>query len=234
MSARARPHDLVPSRPAGGDDLDRPSLQRRGSPGATETSAASSSLSLRPGLESQLAERLDIVLGIAERLAATHDRAEVFRTIVDQTLRVLRVDYATIRVLRDDGLHVAAWAGCSDELAAALPVLGRDDGWVGEVLRSGRVSAWADVRRDPSFGAERYDGIVEIAGDVIAPLIHQDRVIGALSAVTRRPRHWTDDDIAFVSTLATHASIALSNAELFEQTEGRAAQLSVLQAASSR
>jgi diguanylate cyclase (GGDEF)-like protein len=234
MSARARPRDPVPSRPAVGDDRSRPATLRRESSGATETSAAGSSLTLRPGLESQLAERLDIVLGIAERLAATHDREEVFRTIVDHTLRVLGVDYATIRVLRDDGLHVAAWAGCSDELAATLPVLGREDGWVGEVLRTGRVSAWADVRTDPTFGAERYDGIVEIAGDLIAPLIHHDRVIGALSAVTRRPRRWTDDDIAFVSTLATQASIALSNAELFEQTEGRAAQLSVLQAASSR
>ena len=41
-------------------------------------------------------------------------------------------------------------------------------------------------------------------------------------------------DVAFVSTLATHAAIALTNAELFEQTETRAAQLETLQAASAR
>ncbi len=81
---------------------------------------------------------------------------------------------------------------------------------------------------------KRYEGILEFAGDLIAPLIHHDRVIGALSAVTREPRDWTDGDIAFLTTLATHASIALSNAELFEQTEARAAQLEVLQAASGR
>jgi signal transduction protein with GAF and PtsI domain len=40
--------------------------------------------------------------------------------------------------------------------------------------------------------------------------------------------------VAFVSTLATHAAIALANAELFEQTVARAAQLEVLQAASAR
>ncbi len=45
------------------------------------------------GLESELAERLDSVLGIAERLAASHDRQELFRTIVDETKRALRVDY---------------------------------------------------------------------------------------------------------------------------------------------
>ncbi len=40
--------------------------------------------------------------------------------------------------------------------------------------------------------------------------------------------------MAFITTLATHAAIALTNAELFEQTETRAAQLGVLQAASAR
>jgi diguanylate cyclase (GGDEF)-like protein len=234
MSARSRPRDPVASRPPHGGREGRPAVVGDRSTGASETSATAARLTLRPGLETELAERLDIVLGIAERSAATHDRLEVFRSIVDATLRVLRVDYVTIRVLRDDRLHVAAWAGCSDELAAALPVLGRDEGWVAEVLRTGRVVAWTDVRTDPTFGAERYDGIIDIAGDLIAPLIHHDRVIGSLSAITRRPRRWTDDDVAFLSTLATHASIAVSNAELFEQIEGRAVQLAMLQAASGR
>ena len=185
-------------------------------------------------LEAELAERLDTVLNIAERLAATHDRRELFRTIVDETRRALRVDYVTIRIVDDERLAVAAWAGLSDEVAHALPVLGAGEGWVGEVLRTGRVAAWADARGDARYGGERYVGILDYAGDLIAPLIHHDRVIGTLSAVTVEPRDWTDGDIAFLTTLATHASIALSNAALFEQTEARAAQLEVLQAASGR
>ena len=59
-------------------------------------------------------------------------------------------------------------------------------------------------------------------------------MIGALTAVTYEPRDWTSGDVAFITTLATHAAIALTNAELFEQTEARAAQLAVLQAASAR
>ncbi len=104
----------------------------------------------------------------------------------------------------------------------------------GEVLRTGRVLAFPDVRGDTSLGFQRYEGILDFAGDLIAPLIHHDRVIGALAAVTYEPRHWTSGDVAFITTLATHAAIALTNAELFEQTEARAAQLAVLQAASAR
>ena len=178
--------------------------------------------------------RLDTVLEIAGRLAASHDRPELFAMIVDETKRALRADVTTIRILRDDRLEVAAWAGLTDDQAGRLPVLGRDEGPIGEVLRSGQVLAVADVRVDRHLANERYAGVFDIAGHVVAPLIHHDRVIGALSAVTREPRDWTSGDLAFISTLATHAAIAISNAELFEQTVQRAAQLEVLQAASAR
>jgi diguanylate cyclase (GGDEF)-like protein len=186
------------------------------------------------GLEAELAERLDTVLGIAGRLAASHNRRELFRMIVDETNRVLRADGTTLRTLRDDRLVVTAWAGISDDIARRLPVLGRDEGWVGEVLRTGHVLAFPDVRTDRGYGIERYEGVFEIGGHLTAPLVHHDRVIGALSAVTHEPRAWTSGDVAFISTLATHAAIALTNADLFEQTVARAAQLEVLQAASAR
>ena len=71
------------------------------------------SASIDPGgpLDAALAARLDAVLGIAERLAGSHDRQDLFRTIVDETLRALRVDHVTIRLVHDDRLEVAAWAG---------------------------------------------------------------------------------------------------------------------------
>jgi len=189
---------------------------------------------LDPGLEAELAERLDAVLGIAGRLAASHDRRELFRMIVDDTKRVLRADATTLRTLRDDRLEITAWAGLPDDVARRMPVFRRDEGWVGEVLRTGHVLAFPDVREDRGYGADRYEGVFEVAGHLTAPLIHHDRVIGALSAVTREPRSWTSGDVAFISTLATHAATAIANADLFEQTVARAAQLEVLQAASSR
>jgi diguanylate cyclase (GGDEF)-like protein len=235
MSARVRPRDHPASpRPERGSKAARPALFRRLLDDERGLAGEGARPASRSGLESELAELLDSVLGIAERLAGTHDRQEVFRTIVDETKRALRVDYVTIRILRDEHLHVAASAGLPEDVAAALPIFGVAEGWLGEVLRTGRVAAWHDVRTDRRYGAERYAGIVDFAGDLIAPLTHHDEVIGTLSAVTREPRDWTDGDVAFVTTLATHAAIALRNAELFEETEARAAQLTVLQAASGR
>ena len=131
----------------------------------TVTSAADGTLtSATPpsggALEAELAERLDTVLGIAGRLAASHDRADLFRMVVDETKRALRADATTIRVLHDDTLEVAAWAGLPDELAGKLPVFRRDEGWVGEVLRTGHVLAYPDVRGDQLHASVPYDAAV--------------------------------------------------------------------------
>ena len=42
--------------------------------------------------EAILAERVEILLGIAQRLARTLDRREIFRTIVDESNRILQAD----------------------------------------------------------------------------------------------------------------------------------------------
>ena len=178
---------------------------------------------------------VESLLGIAERLASTHDRAALLHMIVEETKVALRADYVTIRILDGNLLPVRAYAGMDAELAARLPMFGREESWFGEVLRTGRPVALRDARQARiGDAAERYNGIIEFAGDLIAPLIRHDRVIGALAAVTVEPRDWSESDVMFITTVATHASIALVNAELFEQTEARAAQLAVLQAASAR
>ncbi len=184
------------------------------------------------GQEAELAERLDTVLEIVGRMAASHDRAELVRMVVDETRRVLRSDAAVVRILRDDRLEVAAVTGIPDDLVRGLPTYRSDEGWAGELLRTGHVLAYSDVRDE--HGSEYEGDRFRIVGRLAAPLTHNDRIIGTLTAVTAEPRAWTSGDVAFISTLATHASIALANAELFDQTVARAAQLEVLQAVSAR
>ncbi len=70
-----------------------------------------------------LARRLDSVLEITERLANTHDRATLLRSIVDETLHGLDADATVLRLVRDGRLEVVSWAGMDDETAARLPDL---------------------------------------------------------------------------------------------------------------
>ena len=178
--------------------------------------------------------RLHALLEIARRLTETLDRREIFRLIVDETNRALRADGTVIRLLHGDDLALTAWAGLSDATASRMPRFRRHEGWFAEVLRTERPLVRDDLRTDPIPGFERYDGIVDFAAIVVVPLIHRGRIIGALSSVSREPRRWTPSEIEFVTALGSHASIAIHNAELFAETESRAEQLAVLQAAAAR
>ncbi|HEV8489239.1 MAG TPA: GAF domain-containing protein [Candidatus Limnocylindrales bacterium] len=184
--------------------------------------------------ESALADRLDVVLEVAGRLTRPLERGEILLTIVEEANRALPADGSTIRMIAGDRVELAAWAGISDEVAASLPSLDRDEGWFAELARTARPLAIDDIHTSAVGGLDRYGPTLRFAACLAVPLLQQDRVIGALSCVTHERRAWTADDLEFATTLAMHASIALQTADLFEETVSRARQLAVLQSAAAR
>ena len=54
---------------------------------------------------------------------------------------------------------------------------------------------------------------------IIAPLIHERKVIGTLRIHSSKAEVFTNDDLRLLDTIAVVASSAISNAMLFEQTE---------------
>ena len=182
------------------------------------------------------AERIDAVLDIARRLTGTFDRQTIFDTIVAEVEAALAADVTTIRICDGDSLRVVACAGVPDDTAARLPVFEKGSPWFEKVMGNHEASAWVDLAADSGLASDlaRYDGVMGLRSVLFAPLFRDGAIIGALSVGSALPRHWSPGDFDFVTGVATHASIAIRNAELFERTEGRAAQLAVLQAASAR
>jgi diguanylate cyclase (GGDEF)-like protein len=179
--------------------------------------------------------RLRALVEVANRLSDAPDREHILQTVVLETARLLETDVTTLRILNDRRLVLAASVGLSPEVAAQWPVIELDDSWYSELLRSGQPW-WSDdiAELDSTAWFEQYPGDFKVRGDLLVPLIHDGEVTGALAAVTRAPRHWSAADIEVVSALGAHASVAIHNAEVFEQMQTRAAQLAVVQAASAR
>jgi diguanylate cyclase (GGDEF)-like protein len=193
----------------------------------------------RAAREARLNDRIESVLGIAQRLTTSLDRTEVFRLIVSEMNRAVATDATTIRIRRGELLELVAWAGLPDDVAGALPVLTTDEDWFREIDQTRRPWYRDDVAADRltepgRVRYERYDPVVGIASELVVPLLQDDRVIGVMSAVSFERRAWTTGDIEFAEAVATHASIAIHNADLFGEAQVRAGQLAVLQAASSR
>jgi diguanylate cyclase (GGDEF)-like protein len=217
---------------------------RRPTPASPETAApAATEKKPRPTNQrasrgrsgSAATKRFAGILDIAERLAETQDRQGLLQAIVDESKVALGSDATVLRLLNEDRLEVVAWSGIDDATAAAMPVFGPTGGWFGELVRTGRPLVSHDVARVmDEADRQRYAGIQVFRSNIIVPLSRAGKVIGSLSAATIEPSHWTEDDLDFVSVLGRHAGIALQNIALSASTELRAAQLAVLQAASTR
>ncbi|MGH2473676.1 MAG: GAF domain-containing protein, partial [Candidatus Limnocylindrales bacterium] len=165
--------------------------------------------------------------GIAARVSAILDPAEVLDRIVVEAARLLESDGARID-LWDPALDGLRWAFAAGDAMSEVPEWGRTGGLKPRQAVAGLAFAeQAPVMTEDFLADERFDTTPEIeafvrrAGirSVIAtPLIGEaGDPLGVLSVVAREPGAYTDAEVEVLTALATHASIAITNANLMEQ-----------------
>ncbi len=64
--------------------------------------------------------------------------------------------------------------------------------------------------------------------EMAIPLILKGQVVGALDVQSNQPNFFDDDDVAVLTTLAAQVSVAIDNAQLFEQSTQRASEMTFL------
>ncbi len=99
------------------------------------------------------------------------------------------------------------------------------EGAVGWIMDHGEPLYIADVNQDPRWvrtTASINESVVSYLG---VPLRVEDRTIGVIDVGTRTPHLFTDEEIKFFSTLASHAAVAIENARLYEQARAQLEQL---------
>jgi GAF domain-containing protein len=74
--------------------------------------------------------------------------------------------------------------------------------------------------RDPEFFRKH-----ELVSYLGTPLIVRDEILGVLSVYTKEERAFSHEEVEFLSTLASHAAMAIHNSQLHEQTAKQAVAL---------
>ena len=87
------------------------------------------------------------------------------------------------------------------------------------VIKNQRRLIVADIQQDFRFDIKEASRIPDVRSIVIAPLVHERRIIGTLRIQSAVRDGFSNDDLRLLDTIAVLASSALSNAMLFEQTE---------------
>ncbi len=164
--------------------------------------------------------------GIAARVSAILDPAEVLDRIVVEAARLLGSDGARID-LWDAELDGLRWAYAAGDAMSEVPEWGRTGGLKPRQAVSGLAFAeqapvmTEDYLTDPRFETTpEIEAFVRSAGIravISTPLIgEENEPLGVLSVVSRQPGAYTDAEVETLTALATHASVAIVNANLVE------------------
>lgn len=162
------------------------------------------------------------VMESAQDLSGRLDLANLLAAIVSRTRNLLGADMAWLSALDDARGWFQSLASEGGLTQGTMGMGIRSHSGAASVVMATRMPfTTTDYLHDTRFPHEpRFDDIFRaegIAALVGVPLIWEDEVIGLLFAADRYQRTYTAQSISILSTLATHAAVAMKNARAFEQ-----------------
>lgn len=176
--------------------------------------------------------RINALQNIEVAILSTMNLVDRFDLILEHVVTQMRADLGVIFMRDPQSREVFGLRqrGSRDEKSFREMRFKSGEGAAGWIMEHGQPLYLRDVRRDPRWvhrQASESEGVVSYLG---VPLQVEGRTIGVIDISTRSERSFTDEEISFFNTLASHAAVAIENARLYEQTHAQLEQLRETQA----
>jgi signal transduction histidine kinase len=165
----------------------------------------------------------DAVLAVAAHLSVD----EVLQRLVDAAPELVGARYAALGIPDGEGgFRRFLVSGMSDELIASLGPLPRTHGMLGAMLEQRSSYRTDDIHDDPRFRGWWPRNHPDMRSFLGVPIVSPDgTIIGAFYLTEKEgPDAFDAEDQELIELLAAHASIAITNARLYEHSR----ELSIL------
>src|SRR5262245_44718239 len=181
-----------------------------------------------------LSESLEQQTATGEILASISgsvtDTKPVFDVIVRNLRRLFGTRMAMVQVLKDGKAHLAAAAHELEfeTLNQQFPRPLDESTGSGLAMLSKQVLQFAPVLGNPAAPPATQQFARELGFNVViyAPMIRDDKVIGAIGTVRDGAEPFSDKQIALIKAFADQAVIAVENVRLFDEVQARTRDLS--------
>lgn len=154
---------------------------------------------------------------ITRAILSTLDSKQVVQLIVDKVISIMQVKASALR-LRNETTHeleLIATSGLSEKfLAKGQP---HTDQSISETL-AGKPVLITDTANDPRLEYPAETVAEGIASILSMPIVARQQVIGVLRLYSAEKRHYSPEEVAFLSALAEIAGVAITNARIYEKT----------------
>jgi sigma-B regulation protein RsbU (phosphoserine phosphatase) len=161
---------------------------------------------------------------LGRQVTAVLDLDELLQKIPQLIARLISYEALAVYLLeeRRNELKIAYSVGYPESSEPVRLKLGQ--GLVGAAVTSEQPLLVNDVESDPRY----VEFVPGVASEIVVPLLHKSRPIGALNVLSRHRDHFTERDVAILRQFAAHVAVALVNARLFERSRLDAEALETL------
>lgn len=174
----------------------------------------------KPGGELSTVEKLRLLLDITKKISRSVDLDEVLNLVMDTLGSVLPYDAAGIYLIEqasEDGspyvFKSKVIRGYEISFELIEPRLKMGEGLLGKVAQTGKSIISPDVSQDPRYFKARS----RTRSEMVAPIISNDRVIGAFDLESDHLNAYSEDDLSILQLLSSQVAIIIEKDSLYEQ-----------------
>ncbi|MCC6446561.1 MAG: GAF domain-containing protein [Armatimonadetes bacterium] len=168
------------------------------------------------------------VYRVARALGSEPDVEKIPLLVANLTTQVMEADACVIYSIENDLLVPRAVCNLPEEILGTERIR-KGEGLVGWVARSGKSLAAAEMLEDPRASDQPFDRRRGMTSLLAIPLKVGRSTQGVLCVYTARRREFTREEIQFMLTFGSQATVALENARLIEESGSKLAELDRLQ-----
>ena len=183
-------------------------------------------------LQTQLQERIDrerVISQISQKVSRSLDLNEILQTTVTEVRQFLQTDRVVVFQVEPDGDGRVVAESVGADWRSILADQIHDPCFAESSVtlqRQGRVTVKADI----------YDGSIDpchvqllaglqVRANLVVPILHDDQFWGVLIAHhCAAPRQWRSLEIDLLQQLSTQVSVAIRQAELYQQAQDELAE----------
>jgi len=177
--------------------------------------------------ESSARKQAEILREATTTLTYTLDLDQLLNSILVHLERVVPCDNAYVFLQREDTLYMVAGRGSSQTSGRQFGQQYPADNTVYQAIRNtGHPVILADAQADRRF--ENWQSVKKARGWMGVPLMAGNKVIGCLTLDSQQVAAYTQVEAALAQAFANQATVAIQNAQLFEQVRAGHSQLQSL------
>jgi len=173
--------------------------------------------------------RLETLARIGHSLTATRSLEDVLTTVVGAARSLVPDAAARLAIAEGDQLRFCAEAGVLGASGAApITSLSLGEGLTGRAAITRQALVVERIEREPGVVGLEWLQSEGFVSAVAIPLLLRERLVGVLNVFTRTPHTFAPADMDLLLSFASHAAIAIDNAQLFDEAQHNAARYRAL------